>query len=80
MNRQEIFEYVKKQYGTVPEYLWETSPESAVLPVSYTHLVSADHGIKEASDKETVEVEFKDTTKTVKITDLYTEKEIQNLK
>lgn len=42
--------------------------------------VSADHGIKEASDKETVEVEFKDTTKTVKITDLYTEKEIQNLK
>ena len=23
VNRQEIFEYVKKQYGTVPEYLWE---------------------------------------------------------
>ena len=31
VNRQEIFEYVKKQYGTVPEYLWETSPESVVL-------------------------------------------------
>lgn len=41
--------------------------------------VSADHGIKEPSDKETLEVEFKDKTKTVKITDLYTE-EIQNLK
>ena len=31
MKREEIFEYVKKQYGTVPEYLWETSPKSAVL-------------------------------------------------
>lgn len=41
--------------------------------------VSVDQGIKEPSDKETLEVEFKDTTKTVKITDLYTE-EIQNLK
>ena len=25
------FEYVKKQYGTIPEYLWKESPESAVL-------------------------------------------------
>lgn len=31
MKREEIFEYVKKQYETVPEYLWETSPKSAVL-------------------------------------------------
>lgn len=31
MKREEIFEYVKKQYGTVPEYLWKESPESAVL-------------------------------------------------
>ena len=31
MKREEIFEYVKNQYGTVPEYLWETSPKSAVL-------------------------------------------------
>ena len=31
LKREEIFEYVKKQYGTVPEYLWETSPKSAVL-------------------------------------------------
>lgn len=31
MKREEIFEYVKKQYGTIPEYLWKTSPESAVL-------------------------------------------------
>ena len=31
MKREEIFEYVKKQYGTIPEYFWKTSPESAVL-------------------------------------------------
>lgn len=31
MRREEIFEYVKKQYGTVPEYLWSSSPDSAVL-------------------------------------------------
>lgn len=31
MKWEEIFEYVKKQYGTVPEYLWTTSPESAVV-------------------------------------------------
>ena len=31
MKREEIYEYVKKQYGTVPEYLWKESLESAVL-------------------------------------------------
>ena len=31
LKREEIYEYVKKQYGTVPEYLWKKSPESAVL-------------------------------------------------
>jgi len=31
VNREEIFEYVKKQYGTLPEYLWSSSPDSAVL-------------------------------------------------
>ena len=31
MDRKEIFEYVKKQYGTIPEYLWSSSPDSAVL-------------------------------------------------
>ena len=31
LKREEIYEYVKKQYGTVPEYLWKESPESAVL-------------------------------------------------
>ena len=25
MKKEEIFEYVKKQYGTVPEYLWSTT-------------------------------------------------------
>ena len=27
MDRKDVFEYVKKQYGTVPEYLWKESPE-----------------------------------------------------
>ena len=31
MDREEIFEYVKKQYGTISEYLWSSSPDSAVL-------------------------------------------------
>ena len=31
MDREDIFEYVKKQYGTLPEYLWSSSPDSAVL-------------------------------------------------
>ena len=31
MKTEEIFEYVQKQYGTVPEYLWIKSPDSAVL-------------------------------------------------
>ena len=31
MKREEIFEYVNKQYGSIPEYLWRSSPESAIL-------------------------------------------------
>ena len=31
VDRKEILEYVKKQYGTIPEYLWSSSPDSAVL-------------------------------------------------
>ena len=31
MKTEEIFNYVQKQYGTVPEYLWSTSPDRAVL-------------------------------------------------
>lgn len=31
MRREEIFKYVKKQYGTIPEYLWKSSPENAIL-------------------------------------------------
>ena len=31
MKQEEIYEYVKKQYGTIPEYLWKSSPESAIL-------------------------------------------------
>lgn len=31
MNKEEIFEYVQKQYGTVPEYLWSKLPDSAIL-------------------------------------------------
>ena len=31
MKREEIFRYVKDQYGTDPEYLWSKDPDSAVL-------------------------------------------------
>ncbi|MCD7723710.1 MAG: MmcQ/YjbR family DNA-binding protein [Clostridiales bacterium] len=31
MNRQQIFDYVLKQYGTMPEYLWMRYPSYAVL-------------------------------------------------
>lgn len=31
MKKEEIFEYVKKQYGTMPEYLWAQSLDNAVL-------------------------------------------------
>lgn len=31
LDREKIFEYVKKRYGTTPEYLWSSSPDSAVL-------------------------------------------------
>ena len=31
MYRDTIFQYVKKQYGTIPEYLWKSSPKSAIL-------------------------------------------------
>ena len=31
LKQEEIYEYVKKQYGTIPEYLWKSSPESAIL-------------------------------------------------
>lgn len=29
--REEIFQYVQKQYGTKPEYPWEKRPQDAVL-------------------------------------------------
>ncbi len=31
MNREEIFEYVKNEYNTIPEYLWHKYPLYAVL-------------------------------------------------
>ncbi len=31
MEREAIFEYAKKVYGTVPEYLWEQYPDCTVL-------------------------------------------------
>lgn len=31
MQREEIFQYVKNQYGTEPEYLWKDNPDAAVL-------------------------------------------------
>lgn len=31
MNRNQIFEYVKNKYNTIPEYCWENTPLNAVL-------------------------------------------------
>lgn len=31
MTKEEIYCYVKEQYGTLPEHLWKKDPESAVL-------------------------------------------------
>ena len=31
LTKEEIYCYVKKQYGTLPEHLWKKDPESAVL-------------------------------------------------
>ena len=31
MKKEEIFEYVQNQYGTIPEYLWSKLPDSAGL-------------------------------------------------
>lgn len=31
MKREELFDYVKKRYGTNPEYLWKSDPYSAVF-------------------------------------------------
>ncbi len=31
MTRNQIFAYVREKYNTLPEYLWESSPDTAVL-------------------------------------------------
>lgn len=31
MNRQDIIDWVRNEYGTEPEYLWEDTPEFSVL-------------------------------------------------
>lgn len=31
MNREQLLDWVRTQYGTQPEYLWPDSPDSAVL-------------------------------------------------
>lgn len=31
MNREKIFEYVKEEYNTIPEYCWDKYPLYAVL-------------------------------------------------
>ena len=30
---EESFEYVQKQYGTVPEYLWSKSPDLSLIHI-----------------------------------------------
>ena len=46
MDRKDVFEYVKKQYGTVPEYLWKESPESAVLRNIHISLLKTGNGMQ----------------------------------
>lgn len=36
MKRQKIFDYAKKVYGTVPEYLWKQYPGYAILRMKGT--------------------------------------------
>ena len=43
MKKEEIFEYVQKQYGTLPEYLWSKLPDSAVLRHKKWKMVCSDH-------------------------------------
>lgn len=42
MKREEIFEYVNKQYGSIPEYLWRSSPKSAKHPVEAQSVIAAE--------------------------------------
>ena len=43
MKKEEIFEYVQKQYGTMPEYLWSNLSDSAVLRHKKWEMVCSDH-------------------------------------
>ena len=43
MKKEEIFEYVQKQYGTIPEYLWSKLPDSAVLRHKKWKMVCSDY-------------------------------------
>ena len=43
MKKEEIFEYVKKQYGTMPEYLWAQSPDNQDKVLS--HLDAGTHTV-----------------------------------
>lgn len=31
VEREEIFKYVKEQYGVSPEYLWDDTPDAAIF-------------------------------------------------
>ena len=61
MKREEIFQYVKEQYGTEPEYLWKKDPDSAVL----RHKSGKWYAIIMAVEKETLGLEEKGRDKTV---------------
>lgn len=36
LEREEIFDYAKRVYGTEPEYIWEEYPECAILRIKNT--------------------------------------------
>ena len=55
MKREEIFQYVKEQYGTEPEYLWKKDPDSAVL----RHKNGKWYAIIMAVEKETLGLDVK---------------------
>lgn len=56
MNREEIFEYIKEKYNTIPEYLWNKYPLYAV----FKHSNSKWYGIIMNISKENLGLEGKD--------------------
>ncbi len=63
MNREEIFEYVKEEYNTIPEYSWDKYPLYAVLK----HSNNKWYGIIMNISKEKLGLEGKDVVDIIDI-------------